>query len=275
MGKDKAKRKRKGVTPTQPESSINNSDSSVNINIESPEDKNSPKKLKPSLTSPRVYTVIGEGISNCMPIVDTPTSRSTSGQNVSHLSIETTSDTAVSSVPNVLCEATSDVLSSASHVLLGNSSQHNPLSYSEFTTPPQRESSMYVQTCNVSDLPADEDEPRWVAKLISRMDAIDMSLQGFGSRITSLETEIGAFRSLHKRVSDIEESVRSLKAYNASLKEELKMVHFDANQLVSAAAENTRIISEAHQRIDELENRSMRDNLLFTGVPEEHHENTD
>ena len=252
---------------------------------DSPIDKSSPKKqkqlLSASIDTPPTYTIIGgelNELNNINP-VSTPTGRHASikENTMTDRLVSATSDISPGSVA---FSTTSDVISSASHVLFGEITDTNgstvlPIESTAVASPPQNDTLAYP-----------ENEPPWLTKLfqrindidnklIARIDAIDNKLQVIDNRVGSVESDLNMLRSLNTRVNEMDTHVKLIKEMNESLREELRVANFEVNQAADTIKENSRIIYNAHQRIDELENRSMRDNLLFTGIAEEQRENTE
>ena len=270
--------KEKGVNkgnPSTQSQTANNNNNNGNQNSGSPADNNSPKKHKLSGHTPPgnqlVYTVIGDGGVDGVNIVTTPTCRSTSRQdlNVTQTNTEAISDT-ISSASKALSVATSDIISSASHVLLDTQPQHSSLP--QYTQDLPRDTSSPPIN---SVLPPDNSEPPWVTRLISSIDAINTSLQSIDRRVGWLEKEVGALCSLNEKVDTLQTDVISITAKYEATRAELEQSHRDTTALAETVRINSRSVHHLTERIIDLENRSMRDNLLITGIPENHQENTE
>ena len=166
-------------------------------------------------------------------------------------------------IPNVITSQSCD----------GRRSIHNPF-HPDFIIPPP------IVTASSSQQENDQRgqmEPPWVQVLLSkfytRMDSIEDKLDTIINRVCRLESEISAIPPLKEKVNELEKSVEFLcKSYD-TVRGELKANYQELKKLESES--NSRVLNETHRRVSELECRSMRDNLLFTGVPEQSRENAE
>ena len=114
-----------------------------------------------------------------------------------------------------------------------------------------------------------QEEPPWVQGLLSkfftRMDKIEDKLDKIINRVSRLESEISAIPPLKDKVNELEKSVEFLSKTYDTVRGELKANYEEIKKLKS----------ESNSRVSELECRTMRDNLLFTGVPEQPRENAE
>lgn len=123
----------------------------------------------------------------------------------------------------------------------------------------------------------DQEEPPWVQGLLSkfftRMDSIEDKLDKIINRVSRLESDVCAIPPLKEKVCELEKSVNFLsKSYDA-VRGELKANYEELKRMEKES--NSQVLNETHRRVSDLECRSMRDNLLFTGVPEQHRENAE
>ena len=104
------------------------------------------------------------------------------------------------------------------------------------------------------------------------MDSMDDKLDKIMSRVSHLESEVLAIPPLKEKMLDLEKSVDFIsKAYDG-VKAELKAKYESITSITNQSVDNKSILADTAKRISDLESRSMRDNLLLTGVPEHHRE---
>ncbi len=93
------------------------------------------------------------------------------------------------------------------------------------------------------------------------LDSIDKRLSSFDSRLSLVEILHREFKSLRESLEFSQQQVETLAAENASLRDSVKSL-----------TENMTHLSEENKKIKEtvidLQARSMRDNLVFSGIPE-------
>ena len=73
----------------------------------------------------------------------------------------------------------------------------------------------------------------------------------------------------------IEKNMNCLKDSVDRSREDLLISRREVKGLQSQLLENTRVLGETKKRLNDMENRMMRENLIITGVPEIHNENTE
>ncbi len=93
------------------------------------------------------------------------------------------------------------------------------------------------------------------------LDSIDKRLSSFDARLSLVEILHREFKSLRESLEFSQQQVETLAAENASLRDSVKSL-----------TENMTHLSEENKKIKEtvidLQARSMRDNLVFSGIPE-------
>ncbi len=93
------------------------------------------------------------------------------------------------------------------------------------------------------------------------LDSIDKRLSSFDARLSLVEILHREFKSLRESLEFSQQQVETLAAENASLRDSVKSL-----------TENVTHLSEENKKIKEtvidLQARSMRDNLVFSGIPE-------
>ncbi len=93
------------------------------------------------------------------------------------------------------------------------------------------------------------------------LDSIDKRLSSFDARLSLVEILHREFKSLRESLEFSQQQVETLAAENASLRDSVKSL-----------TENMTHLSEDNKKIKEtvidLQARSMRDNLVFSGIPE-------
>ncbi len=116
--------------------------------------------------------------------------------------------------------------------------------------------------------PSESGEPPWVQKLLNQMGSINNKLDDIGMRVVKLESEVRSIYLLNEKVNQIEEGVTFLSKGFDACKTELKTTHSEVLKCAKTSALNTDAIAETNRRLTELESRTMRDNLILTGIPE-------
>ena len=204
--------------------------------------------------------------------------------------------------PSLLVKAANDVsplLTPHSNYILMNIDSSRPTTVSTSTAPAARKSldPLYKSTATApasastqmsetrgstqhTNSDTSNIEPAWVQTLIDKMDSIDSKIGRISDRVDLLETEMRAVHALNQRVSEIEESVQFMSNRYEAIRSELEQSHKDTKYLTNLAKAQSEqlqqqalFVSETATRMTDLENRSMRDNLIFTGIPEERNEN--
>ncbi|KAL0151785.1 hypothetical protein M9458_052936, partial [Cirrhinus mrigala] len=100
------------------------------------------------------------------------------------------------------------------------------------------------------------------------LDSIDKRLSSFDVRLSLVEILRREFKSLRESLEFSQQQVETLAAENASLRDSVKSL-----------TENVTHLNEENKKIKEtvidLQARSMRDNLVFSGIPESAEEDTE
>lgn len=91
--------------------------------------------------------------------------------------------------------------------------------------------------------------------------SIEQKLTGLDNRIALIEVLHREFQSLHQSLEYIQEQTDTLTSENKSLKQSINTL---TTQLNSITTDNKNM----KETIFDLQARSMRDNLVFTGIPE-------
>lgn len=124
--------------------------------------------------------------------------------------------------------------------------------------------------------------PPWANELLEEMKQIKIKLQSIDKiektvnsinvKVTDLETKL---KTLDTRVSETEKSCQFSASESETNKKELKVAKDDIKKLrksVDKFEERSKSLSDASVKLDtkliDLEARSMRDNLMFYGIPE-------
>ncbi|XP_019210885.1 uncharacterized protein LOC109199974 isoform X1 [Oreochromis niloticus] len=98
-------------------------------------------------------------------------------------------------------------------------------------------------------------------KDIADMESIDKRLSSFDARLSLVEILHREFKSLRESLEFSQQQVETLAAENATLWESVKSLTDNVTQL---NIENKKI----KESVIDLQARSMRDNLVFSGIPE-------
>ncbi|GFS19897.1 RING finger protein 40 [Elysia marginata] len=121
--------------------------------------------------------------------------------------------------------------------------------------------------------PYPSENPPWVAQLMNKMDTIDSKLVTINERVGHLESEMRALHILQNRVCEMEEKLKSHSKLFDGVSSELEQSFRAFKELIRTSDDHQTYISQNTQRLVEMENRMMRENLLFIGVQEERDEN--
>lgn len=104
---------------------------------------------------------------------------------------------------------------------------------------------------------------------------IVVSLRAIELRLTTMDSRIALIETLHKEISALRESlefsqehIQNLTQENKTLKDSVKTL---TNQITTLASDNKTI----KETLLDVQSRSMRDNLVLTGLPEQSSEDTE
>ena len=121
-------------------------------------------------------------------------------------------------------------------------------------------------------------EPPWVSAIMKKLDDISLNMTEVKRRVSHLESEICALRQLNTHVIEMEESIKFINSTFEQFRQDSNRHNDEARATKRQVIHHEKVISDTTKRLIELENRSMRDNLIFTGIPEvpnETNENTE
>ena len=111
---------------------------------------------------------------------------------------------------------------------------------------------------------------------IQKIDAIEKTVNIISAKVSSLEMKVN---SVDSRVTEVEKSVSFISEQNDSCNKSLKTVSDNLNEMKKTCSDlkrDTQNLKESNihinDRVTELECRSMRDNLIFYGIPESQNE---
>lgn len=153
------------------------------------------------------------------------------------------------------------------------------MSQPSFSTSP---SSQYSGT-GFGFQPPPQPPPPWASELLEEIkqikskmasiEKIEKTVNCINAKVSDLETKI---KHLDNRVSETEKSCQFQSSENESNKKEIKSAKTDLKQLKDKCAnleKNTKTLNDNSAKVDskllDIETRSMRDNLMFYGIPEE------
>ena len=110
-------------------------------------------------------------------------------------------------------------------------------------------------------------------KIMEKINRIDSNVLQTNHRVAVLESEIRSLHVLNEKVCNIEDSLKFISDDYDAIKAELKQSYIDNRDLTRQVTENTAALFEAQKTIQDLQDRSMRDNLIFSNVPQTRGEN--
>ena len=128
---------------------------------------------------------------------------------------------------------------------------------------------------SVMPQPAHGSEPPWISAIMKKLDDISLNMTDIKQRVTHLESELCALRQLNNHVIEMEENIKFINSTYEQFKQDFNKHIDEARATKRQVMHQEKVISDTSKRLIELENRSMRDNLVFTGIPEVPNENTE
>ena len=118
-------------------------------------------------------------------------------------------------------------------------------------------------------------EPPWVKTIMLKLDDISSSMCEIKQRVSHLESEICSLRQLNNKVVDMEEGIQFINTTLENFKREAKSNNDECRSTRRQVLHHEKEININKTKLMDLENRMMRDNLVFTGVPEQPNEDTE
>ena len=148
------------------------------------------------------------------------------------------------------------------------------------------ESFAMKETCDTSTTQAPPDtpltsqstpelEPSWVKVMMMKLDDISTNMCEIKTRVTHLETEVRSLRQLGTQVAEMEEGMKFINTSLEQLKKESKSNSDELRATKRQLLQQEKDITINKNRLSDLENRMMRDNLVFTGIIEQANEDTE
>ncbi|MEW8547532.1 MAG: hypothetical protein AB2693_28835 [Candidatus Thiodiazotropha sp.] len=117
--------------------------------------------------------------------------------------------------------------------------------------------------------------PPWATKLLEDMEQIKQKLQGMdkiektvnliNAKVSDLETKM---KSLDTRLIANEKSCEFISSVNEQNKTELKATKDELSEMTKSCKQLEKETSSMKEKLVDLESRSMRENLMFYGIPE-------
>ncbi|GFS21387.1 hypothetical protein ElyMa_001593100 [Elysia marginata] len=115
----------------------------------------------------------------------------------------------------------------------------------------------------ICDREPSDKEPAWAKELkqtlFDKVDSINYALSSLVDRIDQVEKEVKTLHAFKEKVTHLEESVYFLNNSYDSIRHELKRNHGEVITLTN----KTNKCLEIQEKVDDLEQRSKRENLLF------------
>ena len=118
-------------------------------------------------------------------------------------------------------------------------------------------------------------EPLLFQTLINKIDKIAYDISHVSARVGVIESEIRALHTLNEKVSDMEKSLKFIGDAYDDISRQVRQNSDVIQQLNRQRDADRQTNQDLTRRLADMENRSMRDNLLFTGVPEQRGEDTE
>ena len=123
--------------------------------------------------------------------------------------------------------------------------------------------------------PPPSNPPSWMADLIkdvkeiklsmAKLDKIEQTVNMISLKVSDLETKVN---SMDIKVNDVEDSCKFISSENDDRKKELEKTKTELKSLKSNCKTLEDKNSKLETKVVDLESRSMRENLLFYGIPE-------
>ena len=111
-------------------------------------------------------------------------------------------------------------------------------------------------------------EPPWVHALFKKIDLTHAEVVTINKRVSMLETEIKSLHILNQEVSEMKDSLNFVSCQFDSLNDEIKQTRETMKQNRSIIAEQANEINTLKEQALLDQGRSMRSNLVFSGIAE-------
>ena len=112
-------------------------------------------------------------------------------------------------------------------------------------------------------------------RLIKNVSQMQSSLQSVTNRVIKLETDVKRINTQTARIDRIDKSTNALTKQNDETRKNVSLHEGNIRNINTQTSEIEKQLEYLQERIVSQEERSMRDNLLFFGIPEEEKENTE
>ena len=123
------------------------------------------------------------------------------------------------------------------------------------------------------DMPPNPSSSFWYTSIMNKLEEIIGSVSQVNKKVAILESEMRAVHVLNDRVTQMDSRLTNIEPAIDQIRIDVSKANEELNITKRQLASQMYDINETKKKLVDIENRSMRDNLIFLGIPESQNEN--